>query len=53
MADKNHLLLVLALGKEIAEKTEKLPAIPLGSKQDRAIQDQKRRRGGPNSPNRS
>lgn len=49
---KDHLLLCLALGKDTAERTSKMPAIAPGSKQQQMI-DAAKRRGTQNSPGRS
>jgi hypothetical protein len=50
--DKSKYLLSLALGKDFADRTAKLPAIPPGSKVDYALAEVKRR-GTWNSPGRS
>ncbi len=52
MADPTPYLLSLALGKEIADKTEKLQPINPGSKQDQAARAASKR-GTVNRPGRS
>lgn len=51
-ADKSRYLLSLALGKDFADRTSKMPLAAPGSKEDRLL-DTARARGTKNSPGRS
>ena len=50
MADRNHLLLCLALGKDAAQRTEKLPS---ANAKEQVIVREAHRKGNVNSPGRS